>query len=44
MEQCPVCAMKFNPTKDFFITINERKSRSVNLCSLPCANRYIEED
>ena len=44
METCPICGEKFDPTKDFFITINERKSPSVDVCSLTCATRYIEED
>lgn len=41
---CPVCDAEFNAAKDFFITINERKAPSVNVCSLACATLYIKED
>lgn len=44
METCLIDGVTFDPTKDFFITINERKAASVNVCSLACATRYIEED
>ena len=43
MKTCPVCEEDFNPAKDFFITVNERKAASVDVCSLTCTIRYIEE-
>jgi hypothetical protein len=39
--RCPTCGGEFNPTKDFFITVHERKSRSLNFCSLECATDYV---
>jgi len=43
MPDCPICGSSFNRAKDFFITVNERKSASVDLCSLTCTIKYIEE-
>jgi hypothetical protein len=41
---CVVCDKSFDPTKDFFITINERKGPSRNVCSLACATTYVNDE
>lgn len=41
---CYLCGMKFDPTKDFFITVNERKGPSRNFCSLDCTTEYVNDE
>jgi uncharacterized C2H2 Zn-finger protein len=43
MFTCPICGDAFSPSKDFYITINERKAASINVCSIRCAQRYLED-
>lgn len=44
MKACQQCGTEFDPTKDFFITVNERKGPSVDLCSLVCTTAYLNEE
>lgn len=41
---CEECQNSFDPAKDFFVTVHERKGRSRNFCSIPCATKYIDDD
>lgn len=41
--KCEWDGSDIDPTKDFFITINERKAASVNLCSRECFDNYMED-
>lgn len=37
MKTCPICARRFDPTKDAYVTFYERKGSPVDLCSARCA-------
>lgn len=43
MKDCFECEDEFDPAKDFFIVINERKGPSRDFCSMGCAQRYMED-
>jgi hypothetical protein len=39
-----MCGVEFDPTKDLFLTVHERKGPSLDLCSLSCATRYLNDE
>lgn len=41
---CPICGATFDPVKDFFITINERKGPAIDFDRLECATTYMENE
>jgi hypothetical protein len=43
MVDCLMCGMPIDRPRDFYITINERKAASVDVCSLNCAKAYVED-
>lgn len=44
MSNCAKCGKGFDPAKDTFITLSERKTRSIDFCSLTCLTEFLEED
>ena len=44
MGECAICEVKIDRAKEFYITVNERKGPSVDVCSLRCAAAYVNDE
>lgn len=42
--RCALCDVSYDPSKDMFITVYERKGPAVSLCSLLCTTNYIKDE